>query len=231
ADADSDVSAYQLDVGLADRCHTNEVVGSGEERREGGGKGYLAASCKAGSRSKHILFCNEILKESAGKFLAEFFGVGRILHIGIETDYQGIDSAQSLEGDAECFTRRGGLADLVRGSGQWTDCGGESWSGRWRCDCRCRAIRLQLFGQFVDCFLGLCTLWHRFPMPVRLILHEGNTFALKCLRQKNRRPILGTRRFLKRGDNGGEIVAIHNERVPAEASPAGAIPLHVVLQH
>ena len=113
ADRDADVGAAELQVGVGDRRHADEVIGAAEEGAEGGGEGLPAAGLHADRGGDHLLLGDVHLEEAVRVLGGEALGVGRVADLAVERDDLLVDRADPGEGVAVGAAGRDLLAELV----------------------------------------------------------------------------------------------------------------------
>src|SRR6266702_6415152 len=69
---DTGVGTTETNIGTGDRSHTDEVIGTSEERREGRGKRNLLAHAHTDGSRHHLLLGNILLKVAIGVGLGKF---------------------------------------------------------------------------------------------------------------------------------------------------------------
>ena len=113
ADRDADVGAAELQVGVGDRRHADEVVGAAEEGAEGGGEGLPAPRLQADGGGDHLLLGDVHLEEAVRVLGGEALGVGRVADLAVERDDLLVDRAEPGQGVAVGAAGRDLLAELV----------------------------------------------------------------------------------------------------------------------
>ena len=103
----------ELQVGVGDRRHADEVVGAAEEGAEGRGERLPAARLHADRGGDHLLLGDVHLEEAVGDALREALGVGRVADLGVEGDDVLVDRAEPGQRVAVGAAGRDLLAELV----------------------------------------------------------------------------------------------------------------------
>jgi len=111
------VRADEADVHLGDPGHPDEVVGAGEEHREGTGEGHVAAHCKPDRARHQLLLGDEHLEVPFRTDLLEFLGVGGVADLAVQDHDLGA-GRQRCDGGAEGDPGRHLLPDLVGGQAE-----------------------------------------------------------------------------------------------------------------
>ena len=111
-----------------DRRHPDEVVGPGEERREGRGERPVAAHPTADRGGDHLLLGDEHLEVAVGVGLGELVGVGRVADLAVQRD----DVAARAQRAQRVAVRLAGgdLLRPARRSGSVTSAGRGAAAGR-----------------------------------------------------------------------------------------------------
>ena len=225
---------------MADRRHSNEVVGARQKAGEGRGERNLSLTGQAHGRADHVLLGDKVLEEAVGELRPELVGEGRVLHVRIKHHNQRIRFAQPHNSGAECLTSRHRVCEIVVGGHygcpfalalQFEDERFLSWQWLFRPpNLGGMAIRQERGVQFRERFVRFRTLLKGLAVPVHLVFDERHSLALQGAREDDGGTVLCLRRLVECVQERLDVVPIHWQRVPPEAAPPSAVGLDVVLQ-
>ena len=231
------VRAGQLDADVADRGHADEVGGARQEAGERRGERNRAARRQAHRGADHHLLGDEVLVEAIGRDLLELVAEGRVLDVGVERDDARVGLAELGERGAVGFARRDLIAQLV--GGRRDGFGASTARG---CRRRLRNLRREVrrraaSGTGTNCFSSSASarsssspFLNALPCQPSLPFDERHAFALDRARQDHRRLALGASCASASASRiCVDVVAVDDDRVPAERLPAARELLHVVL--
>ena len=233
ADRHAGMRSGERDVHPTDSRHPNEVGGAHQERGKRRRERDGAAAREAHRHAGHHLLGNVGLVEPVGMRRFEVLAEGGVADVGVERHDARVGVAEGGERGAVRGARRHLVAERVRGRlrqgrrAAWRRRGrlGARWRRRDRG--RRRAI-VQYHADIRERGGELIAGWDRLAVPAVLSLEEGNALPLQRARQNHRRASAGARRLVEGVDDLPHVVAVHDNRMPAERVPPRTVGVHVV---
>src|SRR5665213_4555964 len=228
ANADADVRADELQIGLRNSGDANLVGGAGEERRERRGERHMAARGVADRDGDEVLFRDETFNGAFGKFLEKFFRESGIFGVAVQCVDARIGLAEADERRAVGFARGDLVAQLVA-DGRIARGRGEIWRGqRRRRGNRHAEAGLGAWRKFRDGLRGFF-LVQRLAVPAVFVLQKGYARAFVSLGDDHQR-------FVVQADAAQDfhdfldVVAVNGFYAPAEGVKAFRINADVVAE-
>ena len=238
SDRHTRVRAGELDVDVADCRHADEISRARQEARERRRKRNRAARRHPHRRADHHLLGDEILVETIGERLLEPVAERRILDVCVERHHTRVGFAELGDGRPVRLPRGHLLAHRVGGRGDrfrrhdGARCGLglRNLARKVRCGAAVRD-RHELLLELRDRTIELFALLEWLAVPAVLPLDKRDALALDGAGEDHRRLSLDLARLVERVENRRQVVAVDDDRVPAERAPAALELLHVMLPH
>src|SRR5438067_8618664 len=88
------MGTYKTNIGAGDGSHTNEIIGTREERGKGRSERYLMAYAHAHSCSHQLLFGDILLEKAIRAGFGKLFSIGRVAYLAVQPNDIGIGSTK-----------------------------------------------------------------------------------------------------------------------------------------
>ena len=232
ADRHAGVRSGELDVQRPDAGHPHEVGGPGQKRGERRRERDGAAAGQPHRRADHRLLGDVGLDEPAGMRVLERLAERGVADVRVERHDPRVRGAERGQRIAVRGPRRHPAPRLVgRRRREPRRAGGSRRrrrAGRRGGNGRRRGGRHEPAVQFVERAVEVGTRRDRLAVPAVLPLDERHPLALHRAGENHRRPSGGPRGFLQRREDRADVVAVDDDRMPAEGAPPLPVAVQVV---